>query len=186
MKENLKLGLLGLVTVFTLVNTYLLVNGSSKSEVEEVASSKAAPSINSADNANGSLLNNPSLPAINPDAPLTSLKFDQENHDFGQVKQDSKNEFTFRFQNTGDNPLVISNAKGSCGCTVPDYPKEPVAPGEFATIDVVYSPGSQKGNQKKTVTVTANTEPNNTILTIAADVLVVEGAAEASHDGHGH
>jgi hypothetical protein len=66
--------------------------------------------------------------------------------------------------------LVISNAVGSCGCTVPEYPKHPIAPGETGEINVVYKPGKQEGQQNKTVTVTANTEPAQTVLRILADV----------------
>jgi len=67
--------------------------------------------------------------------------------------------------------LLITSAVGSCGCTVPNYPKDPIAPGKSATIDVEYKPGLQKDAQEKKVTVTANTEPSQTILTIKANVI---------------
>ena len=66
--------------------------------------------------------------------------------------------------------MIIQDAKGSCGCTVPKYPKNPVAPGETGEIEVVYKPGTQKGNQMKTVTLVANTEPSQTVLKISASV----------------
>jgi len=59
---------------------------------------------------------------------------------------------------------------GSCGCTVPDYPKHPIAPGESGELKIEYKPGKQEGKQNKTVTVTANTEPSQTVLRISADV----------------
>jgi len=97
--------------------------------------------------------------------------FAQNSHDFGNIIQNSTtNQHTFTFTNTGTNPLIISNAKGSCGCTVPKWPKEPIPPGGTGTIEVEYNPGSQKGSQKKTVTVTANTEPADTRLSISAVV----------------
>ena len=91
-------------------------------------------------------------------------------HDFGKINQDTENKKIFTFTNTGTEPLVISNAVGSCGCTVPSYPKEPIAPGKTGEIEVVYKPGKQKGVQSKTVTITANTEPKTTRLSISADV----------------
>ncbi|MBL4577586.1 MAG: DUF1573 domain-containing protein [Flavobacteriales bacterium] len=99
------------------------------------------------------------------------MLFTEDLHDFGTIKQNSiGNQHTFTFTNTGTNPLIISNAKGSCGCTVPKWPKEPIPPGGTGTIEVEYKPGSQKGNQKKTVTVTANTDPPDTRLSISAVV----------------
>ena len=78
----------------------------------------------------------------------------------------------FKFTNTGSEPLIIEDAKGSCGCTVPVYPKEPIKPGETGEIEVEYSPGKQQGAQSKTVTITANTDPITTTLNISANVEV--------------
>ena len=106
-----------------------------------------------------------------PKGPLTSIKFNKDAFDFGNIKQNSTdNKHTFTFTNTGDKPLIIANAKGSCGCTVPVWPKEPIPPGETGEIDVDYKPGKQKGTQRKTVTITANTDPADTRITISADV----------------
>ncbi len=112
-----------------------------------------------------------------PTGPLTTLKFDTYDHDFGDIKQDTKNAKTFKFTNTGTEPLIIESAKGSCGCTVPQYPKNPIAPGEQGEIEVVYSPGKQKALQNKNVTIVANTEPKQTILRIKANVEEIPGAA---------
>lgn len=102
--------------------------------------------------------------------PKTTLKFDNYEHDFGKIKQDTDNRYVFKFTNTGSEPLVIENAKGSCGCTVPEYPKEPIAPGASSEISVLYKPGKQSNQQTKKITITANTDPVQTILTIKADV----------------
>lgn len=102
--------------------------------------------------------------------PKTTVNFPIMDHDFGNVMQDSENHYTFAFTNTGKEPLVIENAQGSCGCTVPSYPKEPIPPGGKGNIDVVYKPGKQENQQQKTVTVTANTEPKQTVLRIKAFV----------------
>lgn len=102
--------------------------------------------------------------------PPTAIAFAETSHDFGAINQDSKHTKVFEFKNTGDKPLLIETARGSCGCTVPNYPKQPIPPGETGEIEVVYSPGKQKGKQNKSVTIIANTEPRTTVLQIAADV----------------
>ncbi|HNL06833.1 MAG TPA: DUF1573 domain-containing protein [Chitinophagales bacterium] len=100
----------------------------------------------------------------------TTAKFDKMEHDFGKIKQGDKVKYSFKLTNTGKEPLVISSAKGSCGCTVPSYPKEPVAPGATANIDVEFDSKGKSGLQTKTVTINANTDPNPTRLTIKADI----------------
>lgn len=114
-------------------------------------------------------------PIVDPNMPKTKISFEKMEHDYGQVEQKTKNAYTFKFTNTGDQPLVISKAKGSCGCTVPEYPKDPIMPGETGEIDVEYSSRTAKGMQTKMVTVWANTEPEQTQLKIKADVLAPEG-----------
>ncbi|UTW68305.1 DUF1573 domain-containing protein [bacterium SCSIO 12643] len=94
-------------------------------------------------------------------------------HDFGTIDQNTENVHVFNFTNTGDKPLIIETATGSCGCTVPEFPKEPIAPGASSQIKVVYKPGQQKGLQNKTVTVVANTQPKDTRLNISANVVEV-------------
>jgi hypothetical protein len=102
--------------------------------------------------------------------PKTTVTFEKYEHDFGNIKQDSENPYVFKFTNTGTEPLIIESATGSCGCTVPDYPKHPIAPGETSEIKVEYKPGKQENAQTKTVTVIANTEPKETQLRIKANV----------------
>lgn len=114
---------------------------------------------------------NQDTPPADPNRPLTNIKFAEEIHDFGDISQESENKYSFEFTNTGVEPLIIENATGSCGCTVPNYPKEPIMPGQKANIDVVYKPGQQEGPQQKTVTVTANTEPRQTLVKIKANVI---------------
>ena len=93
-------------------------------------------------------------------ATKTTMEFDKKFHDFGNVKQGSENTTTFVVRNTGDKPLIISDVSASCGCTLPKKPEEPIAPGKEDVITVVFKPKpSQKNEIKKTVTVTANTEP---------------------------
>ncbi len=102
--------------------------------------------------------------------PKTTVNFTQYEHDFGKIKQDSENKHIFKFTNTGKEPMIIETANGSCGCTVPNYPKAPIPPGGTGEIEVVYKPGKQENAQTKTVTVIANTEPKETTLRIKAEV----------------
>ena len=104
-------------------------------------------------------------------APLTSLKFDKEQHDFGKIKEDTDNKTVFRVTNTGKSPLIIKDVKASCGCTTPSKPTKPIAPGKSDKIEVVFHPKvGQLNKQSKTIRVTANTEPKETVLTISAVV----------------
>ncbi len=96
----------------------------------------------------------------------TTIKFDKTSHDFGTIKQGDNVECVFKVTNTGNEPLVIENAHGSCGCTVPDYPKEPIAPGETKDIKVKFNSAGKKDKQSKTVTITANTDPIQSVLTV--------------------
>ena len=113
----------------------------------------------------------------------TSLKFDKMEHDFGTIKQGDVVECVFKISNTGNEPLIIEEAHGSCGCTVPDYPKEPIPAGQTRDIKVKFNSAGKKDKQQKTVTLTANTDPLQTVLTIMA--FVNAPAADAAKSG-GH
>jgi len=92
------------------------------------------------------------------------ISFEKETHDYGTIKNGANGTCTFEFKNTGNAPLILSNAKGSCGCTVPTWPKEPIAPGATAVISVKYDTKRQ-GAINKSVTITSNAtnEPNKVI-----------------------
>lgn len=98
------------------------------------------------------------------------ISFEKEIHDFGKIKQGDKVKHTFHFTNTGNAPLVIDKATASCGCTVPEWPQDPVRPDEKGKIKVVFNSSGKKGLQKKTVSITANTKPEVSKITIKADV----------------
>ncbi|HBW86240.1 MAG TPA: hypothetical protein DEF82_05720 [Crocinitomicaceae bacterium] len=83
------------------------------------------------------------------------IEFSKETHDYGNIKYDGEPYCTFEFKNTGDQPLIISNAKGSCGCTVPEWPKEPIAPGAKGSIRVKYDT-KRPGPINKSVTINSN------------------------------
>ncbi len=112
-----------------------------------------------------------------PVGPLTTISYNETEFDFGEIEEGEKITHEFSFKNTGSEPLVISKAVGSCGCTVPDWPREPIAAGESAVIKVQYdSRGKGKTRaeggkaENKRVTITANTDPANTYLAIKGKV----------------
>ncbi|MFT4644477.1 MAG: hypothetical protein ACI8ZX_000880 [Planctomycetota bacterium] len=100
----------------------------------------------------------------------TTMSVDRMVHDFGTIADDKQVTTKFTITNTGDKPLIITQAKGSCGCTVPEYPKTPIAPGETGEIDVTFNPKGKEGAQNKTVTLIANTTPANTVMNIKSVV----------------
>ena len=116
--------------------------------------------------------------------PKTTITYDKVEHDFGKMKQGDQAECVFKITNTGKEPLIIEEAHGSCGCTVPDYPKEPIPPGQTRDIKVKFNSAGKKGAQSKTVTLTANTDPIQSVITIKADVDAPEGESGATKSGH--
>lgn len=102
--------------------------------------------------------------------PKASIKFEETTHDFGEINEGTVAKHTFQFTNSGDVPLVIKSARGSCGCTVPDWPKEPIAPGKTGEIKVQFNSSGKPGTQSKTVTLTTNTEAGTEVLNIKAQV----------------
>ena len=101
----------------------------------------------------------------------TTIAFEKLIHDFGKVKPESDNIFKFKFTNTGNKPLIISDVKASCGCTTPYKPEKPILPGKSDYIDVNFHPKtSQSGDISKTITVESNIEGKISELQIKAIV----------------
>ena len=124
-----------------------------------------------------------------PTGKAPSMKFEKTPHDFGTISQGERVTTQFKFKNTGGSDLVISDAHGSCGCTVPDYPRKPIPPGGEDVIKVEFNSEGKSGKNEKTVTLTTNCEPPNIVLTIASDVVVPAergGDGHSKDDGHGH
>lgn len=180
LKEYINTGLLGVIAL-TLVYAVFIKEESNtnysqkRTEVNRQSSIAAtpapAPSAPSAFNQNGASGQVPETKTSVLDGmPKTKITFKEAKFDFGTINQDTDNEHVFSFTNTGNEPLLIESATGSCGCTVPEYPKTPIPPGESEEIRVVYKPGKQKGKQSKTITIIANTEPKDTRLILTADV----------------
>ncbi len=97
---------------------------------------------------------------------VAKFEFEETEYDFGTVYEGIPVRHTFKFKNVGKVPLLISDARSTCGCTVPQYPEEPIAPGEKGEIKVIFNTVRKLENQVKPVTLTANTYPAKTILKI--------------------
>ena len=103
---------------------------------------------------------------------LPQIRFDGTHFDMGQVVQGTRVEHRFIFRNTGGANLVLTDVRGSCGCTVgKEWPRQPIPPGEEGSILVTFDSEGRSGRQDKTVTVVSNTTPPSTVLTITGEVL---------------
>ena len=99
------------------------------------------------------------------------LSFKEKSIDFGSIKQGDKVEHTFVFQNTGDTPLVISNVAVTCGCTAPNWPKEPIAPGKSGELKVVFNSAGKMGAQNSVVMIYSNASEPIEKVTLISNVL---------------
>jgi hypothetical protein len=100
-----------------------------------------------------------------------SIKFDTTTYNFGRVYEGEKVCWYFKYQNRGNKNLVLTNVTTSCGCTIPAYSNEPVAPGNKGNIKVVFDTSDRIGHQYKTVEVQTNGEPGKVELIITAEVI---------------
>ncbi|WP_035727684.1 DUF1573 domain-containing protein [Eisenibacter elegans] len=101
---------------------------------------------------------------------VAAISFAESSHDFGMIGAQDVVKHVFVFTNSGDAPLIINNAQADCGCTVPKWPREPIAPGASGEIEVEFSAVGKSGNQMKRITLYANTDPATTQLTIKANI----------------
>ena len=119
------------------------------------------------------LVNSPLTANSNAEKVLTpNIEMLETSYNFGEIQQGETVTHDFILKNTGDADLIISAAKGSCGCTVPQWPKTPIAKGEEATIKVTFNSAGKSGKQNKTVTLVTNAIPNTKVLTINGNVIV--------------
>ena len=99
------------------------------------------------------------------------LTFEKTTHEFGDVKENGGPiAYDFKFKNVGKTPLIISDAQASCGCTVPEKPDQPIAPGEEGVIKVVFNSEGKFGKQDKVITITSNANPSTTELHIVGEI----------------
>lgn len=89
-------------------------------------------------------------------APAAKITFEEKTHDFGDIKQGDKVDYTFKFKNTGTEPLIISNVQTTCGCTATNWTKEPVAPGKTGEVTASFNSAGKMGQQNKVISVYYN------------------------------
>ena len=119
------------------------------------------------------LVNNPrSADGIDTSAlkSLATMDFRDTVFDFGTIKEGEIVTHAFSFTNNGKSPLIISNASGSCGCTVADFPREPLAPGKSAEVKVQFSSAGKEGHQEKSVSLTTNSNRGTHFLFIKGEI----------------
>jgi Protein of unknown function (DUF1573) len=168
--KKITIGLAVLVAGLLIANLFNgglanLFSGSEDAKIRAAAATGVATPTNSG-NIPGTNVNE--TPA--PTGPTTTIKYEQERFDFGVVDEGDVVKHAFKFTNTGSEPLLITNCKGSCGCTVPTWPREPIAPGGTGEIKVEFNTKGKPGNQSKRVTVTANTAPTETYIEVSGEV----------------
>ena len=181
MSNGLKVGILVVIAgaLGFLGYTQFKKSGSDiESRPVEVATAPAATDGASANtnNAMGADNGNGTTTKLSETRAKTTLSYDKKEHNFGTIQQGDQVECVFKITNTGKEPLIIEEAHGSCGCTVPDYPKDPIPAGETRDMKVKFNSAGKKGEQAKTVTITANTDPIQSMITIKANVNAPETA----------
>lgn len=130
--------------------------------------------LSACNSSNGSTADNALATNADSSAKATNApvaKFEKESHDFGKIKEGDKVSYDFKFTNTGKSPLIITNARATCGCTTPTWPKTPVKPGESGIIAVTFNSAGKSGLQDKQITITANTQPAETMVHLIGEVL---------------
>ena len=146
-----------------------------KKAAEDLATEEVATEAAPAAVVNNPNTTNPEEIATSADAP--AMTFTETTHDFGTIKEGEVVNHTFSFKNTGNSPLVIESASSTCGCTVPEVPKAPVAPGEEGKISVQFNSAGKGGTQQmKVISIKADTQPEITQVNIKANVAASAGA----------
>ncbi|MEZ4926197.1 MAG: DUF1573 domain-containing protein [Saprospiraceae bacterium] len=172
--KQIQIGLLALLAILLIANLFGggFKSWLGKSEGDKIRAAAVGQTQNSG-NIPGTNINATAMPAGAsdvPTGPTTTIQYENNEYEFSTVDEGEIVKHIYKFKNTGDVPLVISNCKGSCGCTVPTWPKEPIPPGGSGEIKVEFNSKGKPGPQRKQVTVTANTTPTETFLVIKGDV----------------
>ncbi|MBN2667785.1 MAG: DUF1573 domain-containing protein [Bacteroidales bacterium] len=154
MKKHLILVSIGIL------NLFVACTSNTDEQVEPLISTEIVNNPNTAD------------PNSKKENNLPVFKFDHTDFDFGLIFEGEKVMHKFKFSNVGKTDLVISDVTASCGCTVPKYSRKPVKPGDEGFIEVEFDSSGRKGQQHKTVTIVANTQPNRVQLMFTAEIEV--------------
>lgn len=112
----------------------------------------------------------PAAPAPVENKNQAEIEFVEESHDFGNIKEGTLATYEFKFKNTGKEPLILTNVTASCGCTTPEWPKEPIKPGATGIVKAVYNSQGRPGAFQKSITVQSNAKTSMKILNIKGNV----------------
>jgi hypothetical protein len=107
-------------------------------------------------------------PAPNPNGP--SFKFEEEEFNFGKLEQGQSVSHDFKFKNVGKEPMLISDATATCGCTKPSFGKDPIKPGATGVISVTFNSSGKMGTQDKAITITSNAKEGSKVIHLKGDV----------------
>ena len=166
MIKQVKIGFMALLAVAFLASCQTASNADRDAAREQIETQQQPVQP-----ANNSAVQQPTQaePAV-PAGPTTEMTFSETTFDFGTIQEGEKVAHTYAFTNSGNEPLILSNAKGSCGCTVPKWPREPIPPGGTGEITVEFNSKNKKGKRNQKVTITANTNPPQTFIYLTGDV----------------
>lgn len=131
----------------------------------------ALSACNKGNSANKNGLNTDVIEHSNGSNAEPKMEFEETSWDFGTITEGDYVEHSFKFKNTGDDDLVISNVTSSCGCTIPEWPRNPIKPGDEGKIKVQFNSEGKKDLVTKEVNIFANTNPVKTVLTIKTKVV---------------
>ena len=152
-----------LINYIVILTSVFIVSCGNNSQEQKVGEVRVSPDIvNNPETASGEITDKTGVPKFD---------FEEITFDLGTVQSGESVTHEFKFKNSGDKDLIISQAKGSCGCTQPEYPKDPIAPGDEGVIKVTFNSTGISGQITKNVTLIANTTPNTKVLTITGEVI---------------
>jgi hypothetical protein len=153
----------GLNYAIILTSMLVISCGNDQNKNEKTGEVIVSPDIvNNPETANGETTDKTGVPKFD---------FEEITYDLGTIESGESVTHEFKFKNSGDKDLIISQAKGSCGCTQPEYPKNPIAPGDEGVIKVTFNSTGISGQITKNITLIANTTPNTKVLTITGEVI---------------
>lgn len=121
-----------------------------------------------------------SMVSMAQDADAPEISFEKSSFDFGDIRQGQVVNASFKFKNTGKSPLILQNVQTSCGCTVPQWPKEPIGPGKTAELNATFNSAGKMGQQNKVITVFSNAKNSQTQVSIICNVLPADSAPSSS------
>lgn len=145
--------------------------GSEEPDVKVVRKAKEVKAIKAGDDISSIIRNPVSANEIVDTVNIPRMIFEETRYQFGTVNEGDIVKHVFKFTNEGKAPLLISHAKSTCGCTVPEWPEAPIAPGESGVISVRFDTKNKKGRQGKPITILANTNPRETFLQLVGEVI---------------